>query len=181
MDNSDSDLFYQSPQWKKAKERAYKRYGRRCMATGLTEKDGIVLSVDKIKPRSKWPHLALKLSNHQILWLELNRIKSDKYIFDARPLFWRWYYKAQALLKWTILALAAFALALILSGVIDLSEMSVLLSQPQALVDNLQHSAHQGFGQLKQSLCLSDWILDHAELAEYLGQLCKADTLYQSE
>ena len=78
VDNTDSKAFYSSKEWAAIKVRVYERYGRRCMATGLTEDDGITLSVDKIKPRSTHPHLALKLSNMQVLELGLNKTKSNR-------------------------------------------------------------------------------------------------------
>lgn len=85
--------FYQSKEWAELKRKAYKRYGRQCMATGLTEKDGITLSVDHIKPRSKAPHLALKLSNVQVLELGLNKTKSNRANWDFRPWQWKLYYR----------------------------------------------------------------------------------------
>lgn len=84
--------FYASKEWVALKKKAYRRYGRRCMATGLTEKDGITLSVDHVKSRSKHAHLALKLSNMQILEIGLNKTKSNRADWDFRPLRWKAYY-----------------------------------------------------------------------------------------
>jgi len=91
------DNFYSSPEWSALKKKAYKRYGRKCAATGLTEKDGITLSVDHVLPRSKAPHLALKLSNVQVLELGLNKTKSNRANWDFRPVHWRLWYWA---IKW---------------------------------------------------------------------------------
>lgn len=106
--------FYSSAEWSALKKKAYKRYGRRCQATGLTEKDGITLSVDHVKSRSKWPHLALKLSNVQILELGLNKTKSNRANWDWRPLHWRAYYQAVKWVKRLLVALLAVSLALLL-------------------------------------------------------------------
>ena len=89
--------FYQSKEWQALRKKAFKRYGHRCHATGLTEKDGITLSIDHIRPRSKAPHLALKLSNVQVLELGLNKTKGARIVKDWRPLKWKAYY---IIIKW---------------------------------------------------------------------------------
>ena len=99
--------FYQSKEWVALKKKVYKRYGRRCMATQWTEKDGITLSIDHIKPRLKYPRLALSMSNMQVLELGLNKTKSDRIISDFRPLRWRLYYKS----KWLLLLGLCYAVA----------------------------------------------------------------------
>jgi len=114
--------FYSSPEWSALKKKAYKRYGRRCQATGLTEKDGITLSVDHVKSRSKWPHLALKLSNVQILELGLNKTKSNRANWDWRPLHWRAWYGFIALAK---RSLQVIALSLCLFGLIVIAYPSL--------------------------------------------------------
>lgn len=91
-DPTNAKEFYASKEWADLKKKVYKRYGRRCMATGLTEEDGITLSVDKIYPRSDYPHLALKMSNMQVIELGLNKTKGKRIIKDWRPLKWRIYY-----------------------------------------------------------------------------------------
>ena len=50
------------------------------------------LSIDHIKPRSKYPHLALRLSNVQVLELGLNKTKGARIVKDWRPLKWKAYY-----------------------------------------------------------------------------------------
>ena len=108
------DNFYNSQQWRELKRKAFKRYGRKCQATGLTEKDGIVLSVDHIKPRSKRPDLALKLSNVQILELGLNKTKGARIVKDWRPLKWRVYYGFLLFVKRLVYALLTIGLSVIL-------------------------------------------------------------------
>jgi len=83
---------YDDPRWKKLKEKMYKRHPRKCMATGLTEKEGINLSIDHIKSLDKYPKLAFKLRNLQILSQPVNSMKSNRIIKDWRPLRWRLFY-----------------------------------------------------------------------------------------
>ena len=80
-----SDI-YSDPRWEPLTKKVYKRYGRKCMATGMTEAHGITLSVDHIKPVSKYPRLAFKFSNLQILAMPVNSMKSNKTETDYRPL-----------------------------------------------------------------------------------------------
>lgn len=107
--------FYSSHEWIALKKKAYKRYGRVCMVTGWTDKDGVTLSVDHIYPRHKYPKLALKLSNVQIMVMKINGIKSDRIITDFRPLKWKAYYGFIALAK---RSLQVIALSLFLFGLI---------------------------------------------------------------
>jgi len=122
--------FYSSPEWSALKKKAYKRYGRRCQATGLTEKDGITLSVDHVKSRSKWPHLALKLSNVQILELGLNKTKSNRANWDWRPLHWRIYYQA---IKWFKRLIMCSVITLLFAIWSDLLTLTALQSLAQSI------------------------------------------------
>jgi len=132
MDNRNAKEFYSSKEWRKLKERAYKRYGRKCMATGLTEKDGITLSVDKIIPRSKAPHLALKLSNVQVLELGLNKTKSNRANWDFRPLRWKFYYFSIRWIKRLLVALSVGILAILL-------HVATVVQTPSYSQDLLSH------------------------------------------
>ena len=98
------------------------------MATGLTEKDGVTLSVDHIKPRSKRPELALKLSNVQILELGLNKTKGARIVKDWRPLRWKAYYSLIRILK---LALSVMFTAFLADqlGYLSLSELFYLTNR----------------------------------------------------
>ncbi len=109
VDSRNADEFYASKEWAALKKRVYNRYGRRCMATGLTEKDGITLSVDKIYPRSKYPGLALKMSNMQVMMLQINQVKGDRIIKDFRPFRWKLYYWIIDKTKLVLLALLIVA------------------------------------------------------------------------
>jgi len=81
-----SDKIYDDPRWLPLTKRVYKAYGRKCMATKMTEAQGITLSVDHIKPVSKRPDLAFTFSNLQILAVPVNSMKSNKTEIDYRPL-----------------------------------------------------------------------------------------------
>ncbi|MGV2810455.1 HNH endonuclease [Enterobacter cancerogenus] len=54
-----------------------KLYGGRCGACGVTAQHGFVMLVDHIKPRSKFPHLALEINNLQVLCEDCNKAKSN--------------------------------------------------------------------------------------------------------
>ena len=130
--------FYQSTEWKALRKKAFKRYGHRCHATGLTEKDGITLSIDHIKPRSKYPHLALKLSNVQVLELGLNKTKGARIVKDWRPLKWKAYYIILRVLKTSLLVIAlSFACAALLNHLDLVSVASLDLSSLSSLLGSL--------------------------------------------
>lgn len=59
--------FCDSDAWKRLRYQALKKYGARCMCCGATRADGVQIHVDHVKPKSKYPELALSLSNLQIL------------------------------------------------------------------------------------------------------------------
>jgi hypothetical protein len=70
--------FYQSKEWKALRLKVFSRYGtnHECFTPGCTSRG---THVDHIKPRSKYPHLALNIDNMQLLCPDCNRLKSDKY------------------------------------------------------------------------------------------------------
>lgn len=59
--------FYRTTQWLRLRTKAFERYGNKCACCGATPDTGAILHVDHIKPRSKYPQLALELTNLQIL------------------------------------------------------------------------------------------------------------------
>ena len=63
------DAFFDSREWKELRYKAIKLHGRKCMACGC---EGGEIHVDHIKPRSKFPELALTLENLQILCADCN-------------------------------------------------------------------------------------------------------------
>lgn len=72
-----SDDFLSTFQWRKVRMEALKKYGPRCMCCGATPATGAVMNVDHIKPRKKWPSLALDVNNLQILCHECNHGKGN--------------------------------------------------------------------------------------------------------
>jgi hypothetical protein len=75
------DEFYSSRAWLDLRYRALRDMGRQCMLCGATEGE---MHVDHIKPRSKFPDLALDYSNLQILCRECNFGKSNIHRDDFR-------------------------------------------------------------------------------------------------
>ncbi|WP_434670333.1 HNH endonuclease [Klebsiella sp. B345] len=74
-----SQTFYNSREWRALRYQALKKYGGACSACGRSAaKHGVVIHVDHIKPRSKYPHLALRLDNLQLLCHECNLAKGNR-------------------------------------------------------------------------------------------------------
>lgn len=73
-----ADDFYRSKAWRSLRYQALKKYGGACSACGRTAaKHGVVIHVDHIKPRSKFPSLALRLDNLQTMCDDCNLAKSN--------------------------------------------------------------------------------------------------------
>lgn len=74
-----SETFYNSREWRALRYQALKKYGGACNACGRSAAEhGVVIHVDHIKPRSKYPHLALRLDNLQVLCHECNLAKGNR-------------------------------------------------------------------------------------------------------
>ena len=86
LNRSDSTDFYVSKEWRRLRYRVIKKYDAACMACGRSKKHhGIVIHVDHIKPRSKYPDLALHINNLQLLCEDCNLGKGNKCEVDWRP------------------------------------------------------------------------------------------------
>jgi len=72
-----SEDFYWSREWRAIRYLALKRHGASCLACGRSAKDGIIIHVDHVKPRSKYPELELNVNNLQILCEDCNLGKSN--------------------------------------------------------------------------------------------------------
>ncbi len=79
------DQFYQSQEWRAVRYEALKLSNGRCAACGNRPTEENPIEVDHIKPRSKYPQLALSLANLQVLCRDCNQGKSNR---DATD--WRW-------------------------------------------------------------------------------------------
>jgi len=81
-----SDKFYSSIEWRELRVRVLERYECKCMMCGRSPKEhNVVLNVDHIKPRKKYPHLALVFNNLQVLCGACNHGKGNKFETDYRP------------------------------------------------------------------------------------------------
>lgn len=69
--------FFSTGPWKRVRYKALVKYGNRCQCCGASPRDGAVLQADHIKPRSKYPELALSLDNLQVLCKDCNQGKSN--------------------------------------------------------------------------------------------------------
>ena len=72
-----SDAFLQSYEWRKLRMVVLKKRGARCECCGATPQDGIRINVDHVKPRKKFPELALTESNLQVLCHDCNHGKGN--------------------------------------------------------------------------------------------------------
>lgn len=70
-------FFYLSDQWISLRYRILSKRGNMCECCGHSWTVGNPLQVDHIKPRSKYPKLALEESNLQVLCRECNIGKSN--------------------------------------------------------------------------------------------------------
>lgn len=85
-EKADAD-FYKSKAWLDLRYMALRNSDGRCECCGATAQDGVKIHVDHIKPRSKFPELALKLNNLQVLCDDCNYGKSNYYNDDWRNKF----------------------------------------------------------------------------------------------
>lgn len=80
-----STIFYASAAWRAVRFEALKKSDGCCDLCGRSKRDhGVVLHVDHIKPRSKFPHLELTATNLQVLCEECNMGKSNRDDTDWR-------------------------------------------------------------------------------------------------
>jgi len=64
--------FYSSDEWREVRYRALKLHGGACQCCGARGSRQSPLHVDHIKPRSKFPELALDINNLQVLCADCN-------------------------------------------------------------------------------------------------------------
>ena len=75
--NPNSDAFLESYEWRQVRMVVLKRDGARCACCGATPADGLRMHVDHIKPRRKFPELALDPRNLQVLCEVCNHGKGN--------------------------------------------------------------------------------------------------------
>lgn len=78
-----SKAFFFSKEWKELRYYVLRKYSFTCLACGR-KPPSVILHVDHIKPRSRHPHLALKVDNLQVLCSSCNEGKSDRFEDDLR-------------------------------------------------------------------------------------------------
>lgn len=78
--------FEKSQKWITLRYKALLKYGRRCLCCGATPETGAVMHVDHIRPKSKYPELALDINNLQILCGDCNFGKGNRDETDFRAL-----------------------------------------------------------------------------------------------
>src|SRR5258708_5315977 len=76
--------FYKSEEWIQARYAALKRSNGHCQCCGAGPEHGAVLNVDHIKPRKRYPDLALEVSNLQVLCAKCNKGKGGRDQTDWR-------------------------------------------------------------------------------------------------
>ena len=67
-----SRAFYDSDRWKELRYRVLKLNDGRCECCGRGKEQGVILHVDHIKPRSRYPHLEWNITNLQVLCEDCN-------------------------------------------------------------------------------------------------------------
>lgn len=77
--------FYLSREWRELRYKVLRRFGFSCMACGARPPD-VVLHVDHIKPRIKYPELQLNPDNLQVLCEACNVGKRHYFQDDLRPI-----------------------------------------------------------------------------------------------
>lgn len=74
---TDANSFYKSSGWRRIRYSALKESNGKCACCGAEAKNGAILHVDHIKPRSLFPELALDPNNLQVLCEPCNLGKSN--------------------------------------------------------------------------------------------------------
>lgn len=84
LGKSEYQKFYSSKDWRQLRYLALSNCQGRCQCCGASASNGVVLHVDHIKPRSRYPELELSLSNIQVLCEDCNIGKGDWGLDDWR-------------------------------------------------------------------------------------------------
>jgi transcription elongation factor Elf1 len=74
----EAEQFYSSPEWNMVRRQVIKQKGRVCAECGHKIRQNVDITVDHIKPRSKYPDLALNIDNLRVLCRSCNSQKGDR-------------------------------------------------------------------------------------------------------
>ena len=77
--------FIKTVEWRALRLAVVDTYGKKCMKCGVLPKRSRQVNVDHIKPRSRFPELALDFSNLQVLCHACNKRKGNRHCTDYRP------------------------------------------------------------------------------------------------
>ena len=81
-----SGNFLKTFEWLRLRMTALANSEGRCECCGASAKDGVQLNVDHVMPRKKFPHLALELSNLQILCHDCNYGKGNDFMIHWKSI-----------------------------------------------------------------------------------------------
>jgi hypothetical protein len=70
--------FLKSFEWRQLRLKAFRKYGRVCQCCGAVPGNGVVLNVDHVKSRRRFPTLALDIENLQVLCADCNHGKANQ-------------------------------------------------------------------------------------------------------
>ncbi len=76
--------FFLSREWQALRYQVLRNSNGRCELCGRGKPDGVSLHVDHIKPRSRYPELALEITNLQVLCEDCNMGKGNRCTRDWR-------------------------------------------------------------------------------------------------
>lgn len=79
----EEETFYSSPEWAQLRALVIKEEGQVCAECHKRIKNDEDVTVDHIRPRSKYPDLALRRENLRVLCRSCNSAKSDKDMIDS--------------------------------------------------------------------------------------------------
>jgi len=74
----EAEQFYSSPEWDMLRKQVIKQKGKVCAECGRRITQNSDITVDHIKPRSRYPDLALKIENLRVLCRSCNSAKGNR-------------------------------------------------------------------------------------------------------
>lgn len=82
QDQLEYEEFYRTPEWKQLRHVVIRRDGSTCRSCGKLIVDAFDLTIDHIKPRSRYPELALELTNLRVTCRPCNSSKGARDIVE---------------------------------------------------------------------------------------------------